>query len=216
MFLMKRISICWPNHFSHVSRNLFICSLVNIFEGKWKKLWCQVNICLQFPKIYEKVTCYVCMDNVIMFFLNNTIGVKQGFPLSPTIFGLCIDELERMVAKFVNGQWCWWSCHWECNHHVFVVSCMWMIWCCCKYFRRCAKAYEGTGRILHAYEVQCQQTLKQRWCLWTTIKRNRALGTIMRQFHDIMESFKYVGLEVPSTHRWNELVICHLEGGNRA
>ena len=41
-------------------------------------------------------------DRVSEFF-NSTIGVKQGFPLSPTLFALCIDELEEMVAKFVRG-----------------------------------------------------------------------------------------------------------------
>ena len=35
-------------------------------------------------------------------FFNNTIGVNQGCPLLQTLFGLCIDELEEMVAKVVK------------------------------------------------------------------------------------------------------------------
>ena len=31
-----------------------------------------------------------------------------------------------------------------------------------------------------------------------------------------MESFKYLGLEVPSNHKWNECSINHLEAGKRA
>ena len=27
------------------------------------------------------------------------MGVKQGFPLSPTLFGLCIDKLEEVVNR---------------------------------------------------------------------------------------------------------------------
>ena len=42
-------------------------------------------------------------DRVSEFF-NSTIGVKQGFPLSPTLFALCIDELEEMVTKFVKEE----------------------------------------------------------------------------------------------------------------
>ena len=30
--------------------------------------------------------------------------VEQGYPLSPTLFGLCIDEVDQMVAKFVNEE----------------------------------------------------------------------------------------------------------------
>jgi hypothetical protein len=30
--------------------------------------------------------------------------VKQGYPLSPTLFGLCINELEQMITKFVKDE----------------------------------------------------------------------------------------------------------------
>ena len=42
------------------------------------------------------------MSDKLLDFFNSTIGVKQGCPLLPTLFGLCIDELEEMVAKFVK------------------------------------------------------------------------------------------------------------------
>ena len=35
-------------------------------------------------------------------FLAITIGVKQEYSLSPTLFGLYIDELEEIVTKFVK------------------------------------------------------------------------------------------------------------------
>ena len=38
----------------------------------------------------------------ILYFFDNTIGVKQGCPLSLTLCGLYIDELKQMVGKFVK------------------------------------------------------------------------------------------------------------------
>ena len=44
------------------------------------------------------------VSNKLSYFFNSTIGVKQGCPHSPTLRGLCIDELGEMVAKFVKEE----------------------------------------------------------------------------------------------------------------
>ena len=33
---------------------------------------------------------------------NNAIGGKQGYLISPILFGLCIHESKQMIAKFVT------------------------------------------------------------------------------------------------------------------
>ena len=55
-------------------------------------------------RIYEKVLCQVRMGDGVSEFLTSTIGVKQGCPLSPTLFGLLIDELESMIREATSQE----------------------------------------------------------------------------------------------------------------
>ena len=59
---------------------------------------------LAISRIYEKVICCVRMRDKFSDFFNSTIGIKQECALSLTLFGLCINELEEMVTKFVNEE----------------------------------------------------------------------------------------------------------------
>ena len=55
-------------------------------------------------RIYELVLCQVRMKGDISKMITSDIGVKQGCPLSPTLFGLCIDKLEYMVQEYVEQE----------------------------------------------------------------------------------------------------------------
>ena len=57
-----------------------------------------------FLYIYEKVICGVHMEEKILEFFTSTIGVKQGCPLSPTLFGVLFDELKCMVLDFMQEE----------------------------------------------------------------------------------------------------------------
>mgnify|MGYP006906099375 CR=1 FL=1 len=81
--------------------------------------------------------------------INSTIDIKQGYLFSPTLFVLCVAELEQMVAKIVNK---------EGIEEVAIGNVAIIAFVLCrksvgfgKYFRRCTKAYEDIGKNLHAY-----------------------------------------------------------------
>ena len=44
------------------------------------------------------------MDNGFSKYFLSNMGVKQEHPLSPTLFGLCIDELEERKNKVVKKE----------------------------------------------------------------------------------------------------------------
>ena len=53
---------------------------------------------------YEQVKCQLKMDSGFSKYFLSNMGVKQGCPLSPTLFGLCIDKLEEVVNKVAREE----------------------------------------------------------------------------------------------------------------
>ncbi|MCO5547078.1 hypothetical protein L7F22_000519 [Adiantum nelumboides] len=53
--------------------------------------------------LYEHVSCRVRCPGGISDTLVSTIGVKQGCPLSPTLFGLYIDEIVDFIQQRGDG-----------------------------------------------------------------------------------------------------------------
>ena len=51
------------------------------------------------------------MGNEISKKFNSTIGVKQRYAHSPSLFDLCIDKLEQMIARFVREKHTLRSCY---------------------------------------------------------------------------------------------------------
>jgi hypothetical protein len=54
-------------------------------------------------RLYEQVKAKIRTTEGLSEDFDNNIGVKQGCPLSPTLFGLYIDKLEEWLNKN-NGE----------------------------------------------------------------------------------------------------------------
>ena len=56
--------------------------------------------------LYESVSGKVRSSKGLSEAMAGTIGVKQGYPLSPTLFGLYIDEVSHCIEKFRGSREC--------------------------------------------------------------------------------------------------------------
>ncbi|KAH9293842.1 hypothetical protein KI387_040956, partial [Taxus chinensis] len=65
-------------------------------------------------RLYEEVLGRLRTSVGLSDFIRSTIGVKQGCPLSPTLFGIYIDELEDFLRDHIQeGDGC-------LLHHVLI------------------------------------------------------------------------------------------------
>ena len=52
-------------------------------------------------RLYEFILGRLRTTQGLSEFIRSTIGVKQGCPLSPTLFGIYVDELEVFLHKHI-------------------------------------------------------------------------------------------------------------------
>lgn len=60
-----------------------------------------VTLLTSITRLYESVLSRLRMVHGMYDFIRSTIGVKQGCPLSPTLFGIYIDELEAFLHEHI-------------------------------------------------------------------------------------------------------------------
>ena len=65
-------------------------------------IWAPQHLQQGIQKLYEQVSCKIRqIDGFLESFISN-MGVKQGCPWSPTLFGLYIDELEELITEYIK------------------------------------------------------------------------------------------------------------------
>ena len=142
----------------------------------------------------------------------STIGVKQGCPLSPTLFGLLIDELECMILDFLQE---------EGIKEVMIRNAMVMLLLYADDVVLLAHSLEDAQKIMVALENLCLHSglivngSKTKIMLIKTLNKEKACIMYNKEPLEVVESFKYLGLEVPANHKWKDCAMQRLEAGKR-
>ncbi|MCO5590830.1 hypothetical protein L7F22_044805 [Adiantum nelumboides] len=148
--------------------------------------------------IYEKVVCQVRVDEGISEFFTSTIGVKQGYPRSPTRFGLLIDELEHMVLEFMQQ---------EGIEEVMIENAMVMLLLYADDVVLLAHSLEDAQKLMIALKNFCLHSglivngSKTKVMLVKTLNKEKPCIVYNKEPIEVVESFKYVGLEVLANHK---------------
>ena len=90
---------------SRLQGNAFYCCFVDFQKTfdivSWSELWnriVEIGMSLEYwvviAWLYEKFRCQLKNENGFLWHFLSNMGVKQGCPLSSTLFGLCIDKLK--------------------------------------------------------------------------------------------------------------------------
>ena len=63
-----------------------------------------LEIRVAIARSYEQVRCQLKFENGISKHFLSNMGVKQGYSLSPTFFGLCIDQLQQVINRVTREE----------------------------------------------------------------------------------------------------------------
>lgn len=164
-------------------------------------------------RVYQKVLCRLRMGNRISEFFASTIGVKQGCPLSPTLFGLLIDELERMILVSMQE---------EGIEEVVIGNAVIMLLLYADDVVLMAHTLEDAHKLMSVLERFCLHSglivneSKTKVMLVKTLNDEKPCIIYNNEQLETVDSFKYLGLEVPSNHKWKDCAMHRLEAGKRA
>ncbi|MCO5609736.1 hypothetical protein L7F22_063968 [Adiantum nelumboides] len=169
-------------------------------ENLWKRMKeLQVpNECMHaIFRIYEKVVCQVHMGEGISKFFTSTVGVKQGCPLSPTLFGLLIDELGHIVLEFMQQ---------EGIEEVMIGIAVIILLLYADDVMLLAHSLEDAQKRMIALENFCLHSglIVNGSKLVKTLNKEKPCIVYNKEPLEVVESFKYLGLEVSTNHKWKD------------
>lgn len=183
-------------------------------DGLWQrmqKIGVPTHLRNAVASLYAQVRCQLKTSNTLSQEFSSNMGVKQGCPLSPTLFGLYIDRLEEFLLEFgkENDEYP------TLGHMVLTL----LIYA--DDVVLFAHAISSLQKSLDAIHAFCMETGLSVNVGKTKIMQIGAAKTENQQMLmydgqeiEVVESFKYLGVSIPSNHNWGKCVHNRINAGN--
>ena len=161
-------------------------------------------------KLYEQVLCKLRKAEGFSDSFVSNMGVKQGCPLSPTLFGLYIDELEELIAEYtkqggIDGPTIGMYTLFILLYADDVIL--------------MAHNYEGMTRLLELLRAFCDRSglmvnVAKTKVMICSKETGKNFTYNDRPIENVTD-FKYLGIEIPSAHKWSKCMDRRLAATKR-
>ena len=161
-------------------------------------------------RIYEQVMCKLKTPQGFSKSFVSNMGVKQGCPLSPTLFGIYIDELEELITEITKQEGI-------DGPAVGLYTVLILLYADDVILM--AHTVEGVQRLLETLKVFCDKS-----GLKVNVDKTKMLSCAKGQVQifeyegrpiENVTEFKYLGIEIPSTYAWNRCMNRRLAASKR-
>ena len=161
-------------------------------------------------QMYQQVRCKLKTTNGFSREFSSNMGVKQGCPLSPTLFGLCIDQIEDFIPQELLEN--------KDGPAIGGLALLLLIY--------------ADDVVLFAYDIESLQKFmdsihdfckatglsinvdKTKFMLVRAHKpANQPILMYQGQPIESVDSFKYLGIDIPSNHAWRQCVKNRIDAG---
>ena len=162
-------------------------------------------------RLYQRVVCRLRGRIGLSQPFESNMGVKQGCPLSPSLFGLCIDKLEEVLLKTAQEEE---TAHPRIGMYVILLL---------LYADNMVFFTHTQERMQHFVEILdsfCQES-----ALTVNVSKTKLMAvrthqpkhmfnvSYARQPIEVVPTFKYLGIKIPADHRWHTCTERHLTAG---
>lgn len=183
--------------------------------GLWQRMesiGVPLHLRIAVAHLYQRVLCQLKTHAGMSKEFSSNMGVKQGCPLSPTLFGLCIDQIEDFIPQALAEE--------PDGPAIGMLTLLLLIYA--DDVALFAHDIVSLQKLVDAMHTFCENTglsinvNKTKFMLVRTQKRQEIQPTLMYQEKQIerVDSFMYLGMDIPSNYAWGQCARNRIDVGH--